>query len=121
VTRLAELSVEDRDDVVVARLSGELDLSNVRDVADALAQAVPAAALGLVVDMSSVSHIDSAGLRMVFDVRRRLGQRRQALVLAVPETARIRDVLELAAVEQTVGVVADDEAAVAAVRDAARG
>jgi anti-anti-sigma factor len=121
VTRLAELGVDGRDDVMVATLSGELDLSNVRDLTDALGQAVPAEALGLVIDMSDLRHIDSAGLRMVFDVRRRLGQRRQELVLAVPPGARIRDVLELAAVEQTVGVVADVDAAVAAVRDASRG
>jgi anti-anti-sigma factor len=83
-------------------------------------QAVPADALGLVVDMSELRHLDSAGLRMLFDTRRRLGQRRQELVLVVPPTARIREVLELAAVEQTIAIVAELDAAVGVVRDASR-
>ena len=116
MTRLAELDVDDRDGVRVARIRGELDLSNVRDVGDALVQAVPAEAVGLVVDLSGLSHIDSAGLRMVFDVRRRLDQRRQTLVLAVPPEARIRDVLELAAVEMTIGVEPSVDHALDAVR-----
>lgn len=121
MSRLAELDLDDdRDGVRVARLRGELDLSNVRDVSDALAQAVPAEALGLVVDMSELRHLDSAGLRMLFDTRRRLGQRRQELVLVVPATARIREVLELAAVEQTIAIVAELEAAIGVVRDASR-
>jgi anti-anti-sigma factor len=121
VTRLADLAVEDRDGVHVASISGELDLSNVRDVSDALAQAVPPEAIGLVVDMAGLRHIDSAGLRMLFELRRRLGPRRQELVLAVPAGARIRDVLDMAAVEQTIVVEADVDAAVAVVRQAAGG
>ena len=121
MSRLAELELDDGDGVRVARLSGELDLSNVRDVSDALAQAVPGEAPGLVVDMSGLHHLDSAGLRMLFELRRRLRQRRQELVLVVPATARIREVLELAAVAQTIAVVPDVDAALAAVRDAAGG
>ena len=117
MSRLAELELDDGDGVRVARLSGELDLSNVLDVSDALAQAVPAEAPGLVVDMSGLQHLDSAGLRMLFDLRRRLTQRRQEVVLAVPEEARIRDVLELAAVELTIVVMPTVEEAIGAVRE----
>ena len=116
MTRLAELAFEDRDGVRVARLSGELDLSNVADIGDALAAGVPDDAPGLVVEMSRLTHLDSAGVRMLFDVRRRLAQRRQEIALAVPQRARIRDVLELVAVRETIEVTADVDAAVAAVR-----
>ena len=116
MTRLAEISVDDTGGVPVARLEGELDLSNVVDVGDALATAVSEEAVGLVVDMAGIRHIDSAGVRMLFDLRRRLRQRRQGLALAVPVGARIRDVLELAAVGDTVPLLADVESAVVAVR-----
>jgi anti-sigma B factor antagonist len=116
VSRLAELELEERDGVQVARLTGELDLSNVADVADALTAAVSPEAAGLVVDMAGLRHIDSAGVRMLFDVRRRLAQHRQEVVLAVPERARIRDVLELTAVEMMLPVLEDLDAAVRAVR-----
>ena len=116
MTRLAELELEESDGVHVARLEGEVDLSNVVDVGDALAAAVDGEAIGLVVDMSGLRHIDSAGVRMVFELRRRLGQRRQELALAVPVGARIRDVLDLAAVDASVPLFADVPAAVASLR-----
>jgi len=112
------MELEERDGVHVARLGGELDLSNVADVGDALAAALDEEAVGLVVDMTGVRHLDSAGVRMLFDLRRRLGQRRQELALAVPAEARIRDVLDLAAVGATVPLFADADAAVEAVRRA---
>ena len=117
MSRLAELELEEHDGVQVAHLTGELDLSNVADVGDTLAAAVSPEACGLVVDMDGLRHIDSAGVRMLFDVRRRLAQHRQDVVLAVPQQARIRDVLELTAVEMMVPVFDDVEAAVRAVRE----
>jgi anti-anti-sigma factor len=118
VIRLAELELGDPAEVRVARLRGELDLSNAIDIADALAAATEDGALGLVVDMEGLRHLDSAGVRLLFDLRRRLGVRRQALALAVPRSARIRDVLEMAAVHETMPVTESVEAAVAAVRAA---
>lgn len=114
--RLAELELGEPGEVRVARLIGELDLSNATDIADALAAAAEEATLGLVIDMSGLTHIDSAGVRLLFDLRRRLGVRRQALALAVPAEARIRDVLEMVAVHETVPVSATVDEAVAAVR-----
>jgi anti-anti-sigma factor len=116
VTRLAEIDIEDRDGVHVAHLDGEVDLSNVADVGDALSSAAGPEAIGLVIDMAGLRHIDSAGVRMLFDLRRRLGQRRQELAIAVPEDARIHDVLDLAAVGTTIPLLPDVPAAVEAVR-----
>jgi anti-anti-sigma factor len=117
--RLAELDVGDPADVRVAHLRGELDLSNTADIADALAIAAEQSELGLVVDMTLLRHIDSAGVRLLFDLRRRLGRHRQHLALAVPPDSRIREVLEMAAVHQTVPVTASVGEAVDAVRAAA--
>ena len=115
MTRLAELEVEERDGVQVARITGEIDLSNVADLGDALAAAAGEQPTGLVIDMSGVRHLDSAGVRMAFDLRRRLSARRQELALAVPADARIRDVLDLAAVSETVPLFDDVADAIAAV------
>ena len=117
--RIAELETEEHDAVAVARLSGEIDLSNVADIGDALALVPSPGALGLVIDMTGLRHVDSAGVRMLFDLRRRFGQHRQHIALAVPGRARVRDVLELAAVGERVPILPDVPAAVAAVRAAA--
>jgi anti-anti-sigma factor len=119
VIRLAELDLDEPADVRVARLRGELDLSNAGDIADALAEAAADADLGLVLDMTDLRHLDSAGIRMLFDLRRRLTYRRNFVALAVPDNARIRAVLDMAAVQETIPVAPSVEAAIAAVRAAA--
>ena len=115
MSRLAELAFEDRDHVRIVRVTGELDLSNVADVGDALVAGTPDESAGLVVEMSRLTHIDSAGVRMLFDVRRRLAQRRQAIALAVPQRARVRDLLELVAVGETIPLTPEVGSAVAAI------
>jgi anti-anti-sigma factor len=114
VTRLAQLDFDERGDVVVARIAGELDLSNVHDIGDGLAAAVTGERAGLVLDLSELSHLDSAGIRLLFDLRQRLATARQRLVAVVPVDAAIREILDLAAVPATVPVHADLDADVAA-------
>jgi anti-anti-sigma factor len=119
LSRLAELEVDEGEPVRVARVRGELDLSNTVDIGDALAAVGEEAALGLVVDMTELRHIDSAGVRLLFDLRRRLGLRRRHLALAVPPDARIRAVLEMSAVDEAVAVRESVDDACDAVRAAA--
>jgi stage II sporulation protein AA (anti-sigma F factor antagonist) len=114
VTRLAQLDFERRDDVVVARIAGELDLSNVHDIGDALNAAVTSDVRGLVLDLSALDHLDSAGVRLIFDLRSRLATARQQVTAVVPDGAPIREILELAAVPATVPVFASLAQAVAA-------
>ena len=116
MTRLAELRFEDRGDVVVASVKGELDLSNAADVTDALSAAVADAAAGLALDLLELRHIDSAGVRLLFELRARLARRRQALTAAVGPDAPIREVLELAAVGDAMPVLSTVDEAVAALR-----
>lgn len=91
----------------VARLSGDIDLSNVDELGRQVEQAVSNRARGLVLDLSGVTYLDSAGLRLVFGLARRLGDRQQRLRLVVPDNSRIRRVLTLAAVGTVAEVVAD--------------
>jgi anti-sigma B factor antagonist len=114
VTRLAQLDFEERGDVVIARLAGELDLSNVHDVGDGLNAAVTRDTAGLVLDLSGLTHLDSAGVRLLFDLRTRLATARQRLVAVVPEGAAIREVLDLAAVPAAVPLYTELEDAVVA-------
>jgi anti-anti-sigma factor len=116
VTRLADLDFEERGDVVVARLSGELDLSNVHDIGDGLNAAVTSRMAGLVLDLSGLTHVDSAGVRLLFDLRHRLETARQRLVAVVPADAPVREILELAAVPATIDLYTEVDRAVTAAR-----
>jgi len=114
VPRLAQLEFDERGDVVIARIAGELDLSNVHDVGDGLNAAVTRETAGLVLDLSRLAHLDSAGVRLLFDLRTRLATARQRLVAVVPEGAAIREVLDLAAVPATVPLFDELEDAIVA-------
>ncbi|MDP8943327.1 MAG: STAS domain-containing protein [Actinomycetota bacterium] len=98
----ADLAVEQRDDVVVARIEGEIDRSNADDIADALFGAVPNMALGLVLDLSATTYIDSAGVHLLFGIANRLRRRQQQLRAVVPDGAHIARVLSVVALDRTV-------------------
>lgn len=89
----------------VARLSGQIDLSNVDALGVRVEAAVSNRARGLVLDLSDVTYLDSTGLRLIYRLARQLGDRQQALRLVVPETSRIARVLDLAGVGSVAEVV----------------
>ena len=58
MSRLADLTVEGQDGAVVARITGEIDLSNAATLERAMLDAVPNTAIGMVVDLTGVSYLD---------------------------------------------------------------
>jgi anti-anti-sigma factor len=95
VTTVAEIAVERRDSSVIARLSGEVDMTNAGYVRDELLGAVPNDVLVLVLDLEGCRYLDSAAIEVVFDLSRRLGRRRQELRLVVPDGSPLGRVLTL--------------------------
>ena len=108
--RLADLTVSMHDDAVVARLTGEIDKSNTGELRTSITNATPNDAVGVVLDLSGVDYIDSAGIQLLFRLRESLRVRGQALRLVIPFGSRVNDTLRLAGVERSVEVVeATDE------------
>ena len=95
---VAELRIDSSPDWPVARLSGEIDLSNVAHLTGTLQEAVSNTAQGLVLDLSGVTYLDSTGLRLVFRLARELKDRQQSLRLVVPDESLIWRVLRLSGV-----------------------
>jgi len=95
VNTLAEIDVERRGGTVVARLTGEVDMTNAAYVRDELLAAVPNDVLVLVVDLDGCPYLDSAAIEVVFDISRRLQRRRQELRLVVPDSSPLGRVLTL--------------------------
>ena len=91
----AEIVLDRRDGSIVARLSGEVDMSNAAYVRDQLIASIPNDALALVVDITACRYLDSAAIEVLFDVSRRLGRRRQELRLVMPPDSPLRRVIEL--------------------------
>jgi anti-anti-sigma factor len=106
------------DDVIVARLTGEIDLSNAAEVGEALSSAVPNTALGLVIDLTATSYLDSSGVHLLFDLGERLQRRQQQLRVVVPEGGPIRRVLRIVELDDSVPVMAGVDEAVEQIRSA---
>jgi anti-anti-sigma factor len=115
---LSEVKLAGDDDVVIARLTGEIDMSNAAEVGAQLTGAVANSALGLIVDLTATTYLDSSGVHLLFDLAERLRHRQQQLRVVVPEGAPIRRVLRIVEMGDAVPVVANVEVAVAHIRAA---
>lgn len=78
-----ELRNDDGHDLLDAR--GELDLTNVHELEDALASTGSRA---VVLDVSGLAFIDSAGLRAIDQANRRLAADGRVLLVVAPESSR---------------------------------
>ncbi len=90
-----ELRRETIDGTSAILLSGEIDISNAAYLARALKESVSNLDLQLIVDLSQVTYVDSAGIRVMFDLWRRLKDHQQRLILVVPEGTGVRRSLAL--------------------------
>jgi anti-sigma B factor antagonist len=109
--RLSDIDFEERDGVLVARISGEVDGSNAVELGTALGNRLPTSAYGLVLDLSHVDYLDSAGVELLFRLARRLGDRRQRLRLGVPADSPVRRVLEICDIGSVAPLTESAEAA----------
>lgn len=86
---------ERHDGVPVVRLDGEIDMSRAADVRAELAGAVENEDLGLVMELSEVSYLDSSAVTVLFELSERLEARQQVLAAVVPDNALIKRVIAL--------------------------
>jgi anti-sigma B factor antagonist len=116
MTELASVMVESHGDVQVVRLAGEVDISNAVRLEADISGVVPNDAAGLVIDLSDTNYLDSAGIRMLFELHGRLSDRRQRLAAVVPEDSLIRGSLLVTEVDQALALCQTLDEAITAVR-----
>jgi stage II sporulation protein AA (anti-sigma F factor antagonist) len=110
MSALERVELESRGDMLVARVSGEVDLSNAASVTDRLVDATPNSASALVLDLYGTRYLDSSGVRMLFELAHRLRNRGQKLQLVVPDDSNVKRVLLMTEVERVVPMSASVEA-----------
>ena len=110
---LAKVSEETHGNVVLAVVDGEIDASNTRDLADRLRSALTNRSTTLVVDLSPVRYLDSAGINMLFEVASDLRERRQDLHLVVPPESPIVRAIAITGLDAAVPTHGDRETALA--------
>jgi anti-anti-sigma factor len=111
----AEVELADEQGVRVVAVAGELDISNIGELEDAT-YGLPNEALGIVLDLSSATYIDSATLGLLFKLHRSLERRGQALRVVCKPGSSARRVLELTGFEREAPPEEDRDGAIAAIR-----
>lgn len=101
---LADVQFVMRGSVVIARISGEIDMSNVTELRDALSRELANDALGMVLDLRRVSYIDSAGIGLLYRMNESLRIRGQKLRLVIPDASAVSDTLRLAGADSALSV-----------------
>ena len=116
---MAEIRVEREDENVVAVLTGEVDMSNAATVRQEIAESVTPDDDALIIDMSGLSFIDSAGLHAMIELGTVLDERRQQLMLCLPPGSTIRRAIDIIGLPHAVSVYPDRSEAMEAVRASA--
>ena len=104
MTGPARMTLEGDGEVLTARITGEIDLSNASELEETIVDAVPNTALGMVVDLSGVEYLDSAGVRMLVHLVERFRWRQQIMRAAAPDGSRVRGVLSMAGADGVISV-----------------
>ena len=95
VMDLVQLEIEARGDIVIASVSGELDLAGAPSTGRGDRGSGADFRAPLVVDFTGLEFIDSSGIAMLFNLARRLGARRQELRVVARGGEPVARVLEI--------------------------
>lgn len=96
----ADVQITQSPYALIARLSGEIDMSNAEDMGATVVGATPNEVAGVVLDLTDVEYLDSAGIYVIFGVRASLQARGQTLVMVIPADSPVHDALRLSGAER---------------------
>lgn len=91
----AGVEFDHRDSIGVARLSGDVDITQASSVRKQLLSAVRNEDLGLVVDLSRARYIDSVGVSLLFELAERLAGRQLRFAVVMPQDGLVERVLTI--------------------------
>lgn len=93
---LASLTAAEHGASLVLAISGEVDISNIDSIAEAI-YSLPNTEEGLLIDLSDVSYLDSSAVSLLHDLAMRLRSRAQRMIVVSPPETPPRRILDLTA------------------------
>jgi anti-sigma B factor antagonist len=97
---LADVQITSASNAVIAQVTGEVDMSNAEEVGATVIGATPNEAAGVILDLSGLDYLDSAGIYVIYGMRTSLQARGQTLIIVIPGTSPVHDSLRLAGAER---------------------
>jgi anti-sigma B factor antagonist len=92
---LIHVTEEWHGEVPVARVDGEIDASNVQELAARIRRLLTNRSTTLVIDLTPTAYIDSAGINLLFTIGEELRGRQQVLHLVIPEQSPVGRMLAI--------------------------
>jgi anti-anti-sigma factor len=114
---IAQARVDYHDTVGVVTLTGEVDIVQASPLRERLLGAVRNEDLGLVVDLSGASYIDSVGVSLLFELAERLTERQLRLAVVLPDSGLVGRVLGIVNMESVAELYSSVDDAIVAIRD----
>ena len=111
---LARVTIERRPEALVATVTGEIDLSNAELVEQTIVEGADAG-LPLVVDLSSVEYIDSAGMAMLQRLRGALAAEGRRVAVRAARRSPAGEVIVLTGLAEVLMLSGELDEAIAAV------
>jgi anti-sigma B factor antagonist len=112
---LGDVQFIEQKGMLIAELTGEIDMSNADSIGQAIAETTSNQEAGLVLDLSALQYLDSAGIQLLFRLREQLRMRGQSFALVIPSRSASNDALRLAGVTPHVDTFETRDAALQAV------
>ena len=118
---LARVLDEREDEYTITAVEGEIDASNVAELAQRLRAPLTNRSTALIVDLTRTSYVDSAGINLLFGLDAELRQRQQRLHLVVPAASPIARMMAITGLDSAVAVHESRQAVVEHLGGAPRG
>ena len=104
MSTLARLEDEWHDEIPVARVQGEVDASNVKEIGDRLRALLSTRSVAMIVDLSATTNLDSAGINHLFALAQEMRSRQQRLALVVADPSPIARMVGLTGLDRAMPV-----------------
>jgi anti-anti-sigma factor len=95
VSDIASLFTWRHDGVVVAAITGEIDISNARGLERTIVDGLDAEAAGLVLDLGGLGFLDGSGVHLIYSLAERLHSRGRGFAIVLADATPPRRVLDL--------------------------
>lgn len=113
---LADVRFEREDGIVIAVLTGEVDMSNATSVRQQIAESVTPDDDAVIIELSELSFMDSAGLHSIVELSSVLVERRQQLLVCVPHGSPMERAIQIIGLPGAVSVHPSRDEAIEAAR-----
>lgn len=88
------------EELVVARIEGEVDMTNAPAIGNRLRELLTNRSLALVVDLGATTYLDSSGIALLFALADELRRRQQRLLLVVPDDSQLVRAIQITGLDR---------------------